>query len=262
MNKYYFLFFIFFTLLLSACGKKAVGIKSASTSTLENFKVDNVDFRYLTTSSRIKFSDDNKKMSATANIRMKKDSIIWISITPGFGIEAARGLITRDSLIFINRLDREYSAYNFQDLSREFNFDINFDLVQSVLLGNMMVEVSSDDKIKKEPKYFVVHQEEGTLFIENFVDAQTLKLERVAIVEKEKNDEFGKKVNNNTLNLSYSDFQLLEEKILPFENMVSLDYQRHGQKKRTEINIQHKKANFTDEALRFPFSIPEKYARR
>lgn len=260
MNKYYWLLFIFLTFLLSACGKKAVGIKS--TPTLKEFKVDNVDFEYLTTSSKIKFSNDDKKMSATANIRMKKDSIIWISITPGFGIEAARGLITRDSLVFINRLNKEYSAYNFQDLSKEFNFDINFDLVQSVLLGNMLLEVSPEDKIKKEPEYFVVRQEDGALFIENFVDAQTMKLERVAIVEKEKEDEFGKKTKNNTLNLSYSDFQMLEEKMLPFENMVSLDYQRRGQKKRTEINIQHKKASFTDEVLRFPFSIPEKYEHR
>lgn len=261
MSKYYVGLFIILVFLFSACSKKVVGVKSSPD--LKEFKVDNVDFTYLTTSSKIKFSNGDKNLNATANIRMKKDSIIWISVTPGFGIEAARGLITRDSLVFINRLNREYAAYNFKDLSREFNFDINFDLVQAVLLGNMLVAIDPGDKVKKEASFFVVRQEEGPLSIENFIDAQTQKLRRVAIVEKEKQDNFGLKAKNNTLNLSYSDFQKLEEKILPFKNTVSLDYYHHnGQKKRTQIDIQHKKASFADEALRFPFSIPKKYERK
>ncbi len=259
MNKYYLLLFASLILLLPACSKKITGTESSPN--LKEFKINNVDFNYLTTSSKIKFSNDDKNLNATANIRMKKDSIIWISVTPGFGIEVARGLITRDSLIFINRLNKEYSAFNFKDLSKEFNFEIDFNLVQAILLGNMPVEVSPEDKVKKEARYFVVRQEDGPLFIENFIDAQTMKLARVAIVEKEKNEE-SRKVENNALNLSYSDFQMLKEQMLPFENLVSLDYQQNGQKKRTEINIQHKKANIADEALRFPFSIPEKYERR
>lgn len=260
MNKYYFSLLISLFFLFSACSRKVTTTKSSPD--LKEFKVKNIDFEYLTTSSKIKFSDEDKNFSANANIRIKKDSIIWISVTPGFGIEVARGLITRDSLVFIDRFNKEYTAYDFKELSKKFNFDINFDLVQAMLLGNMFKEVELADKVKKEPRYFVVRQEEGPLFIENFVGLQTSKLERVAIVEKESTDDFGTKAKNNTLNLSYSDFQALEEKVLPFNSLVSLDYHRHGQKKRTEVNIQHKKVSFENEALRFPFSIPEKYARK
>ena len=41
--------------------------------------------------------------------------------------------------------------------------------------------------------------------------------------------------------MQYSDFKQLDEEVLPFSNLVSLDYRQHGQKRRTQIDIEHKK---------------------
>lgn len=245
----------------SACSKKTLSFKDAAMA--ENFAVDNVDFDYLTASSKIRFSNDDKNLSATANIRLKKDSIIWVSVTPGFGIEAARGIITRDSVIFVNRMNKEYSAFNFRELSQEFNFNIDFNLLQSVILGNMPVPPDDDDLVKKESDYFVVRQQNGPVTVSNFVDARSLKLERIIMLDRGKEEVFGKtRTRNNELVLTYSNFQQLEDQVFPFENFATLNYQRNGEKRRTEIDIQHKKANISDEALRFPFSVPEKYVQK
>lgn len=253
------IYFIFLSLItLAACSKKTLSFKDAAEA--ENFAVDNVDFEYMSTSSKIRFSNDDKNLSATANIRLRKDSIIWVSVTPGFGIEAARGVITRDSVIFINRMNKEYSAFDFKELSDEFNFNIDFNLLQSIILGNMPVPPDDDDLVKKESDYFVVKQQNGDVTVSNFVDARSLKLERISMLDRGKEEVFGKtRTRNNELVLTYSDFQQLENQVFPFENYATLDYQRNGEKRRTEIDIQHKKASISDEALRFPFSVPEKY---
>ena len=47
---------------------------------------------------------DKKKTSFNGQIRMQKDSVIWISMSPALGIEMARMIITTDSIKFINRL--------------------------------------------------------------------------------------------------------------------------------------------------------------
>ena len=146
MNKNILILFFCFEIFFSACSKKSLSFKDVEMA--EEFAVNDLEFEYLTTNSKIRFSDNDKSLSATANIRLKKDSIIWVSITPGFGIEAARGIITKDSLIFVNRMNKEYSAYDFEQLSREFNFNINFDLLQSVLLGDMPVEPDDQDQVK------------------------------------------------------------------------------------------------------------------
>lgn len=256
MSKHY-LIIIFLTLVIfSACSRKTVG--TSSNTAVKDFKINNVDFNYLTTSSKIKFDNGDKNFGATANIRVKKDSIIWVSITPGFGIEVARALITQDSVKYMNRLDKEYDQYSFEELSRMFNFEMSFDLLQAVLLGNIPLGVRPEDKISRKGNFFIVTQEDDSLLIENFVGTQSGKLERVAIVEQERKSN---SKQQNTLNLNYADFQHIGAQRIPFKSDVSLDYQRSGQKKRTEVNIQHKKASFEDEALRFPFSIPDKYVR-
>ncbi|MEQ9437939.1 MAG: DUF4292 domain-containing protein [Cyclobacteriaceae bacterium] len=250
-----------FLLLLAGCSKKIAGVDRGGMKA-DELQIEDVDFEYLTASSKIKFRNEGQSVSATANIRMKKDSVIWISVTPGFGIEAARAVIDRDSLAFINRLDKEYRSYNFQELSEKYNFTINYDLLQAVLLGDMPRSIVADDEVWQEANHFVVRQAEGPVTIDNFIDRQLMKVERIAMVEESANGSPRNKAEKNTLNLQYGDFKQLDEEILPFSNLVSLDYRQHGQKRRTQIDIEHKKVSIVDEALRFPFSVPSKYARR
>ena len=259
MSKTWLIYSMIFFLLVS-CGKKTVGTSSAPVP--DELAIENIDFDYLTSSSKIRYSNDNQNVSATANIRIKKDSVIWISVTPGFGIEAARGLVTRDSLVFINRLDKEYSSYSFQELSDKFNFDINYDLLQAVLIGDMPRALTSEDQVKKQADHFLVRQQEGPLTIDNFIDARLMKVDRVAVIDETNRDPRSGKRTKNTLNLQYEDFKRLDDQWLPFKNVVSLDYRSQGQKRRTQIDIQYKKANIVEEELRFPFSIPDKYARK
>ena len=67
---------------------------------------------------------------------MKKDSLIWISVT-GVGFEVARGLITKDSIVFMDKFHKEYFAFNYEQLSKKYNFDLNFALLQSIIIGNL-----------------------------------------------------------------------------------------------------------------------------
>ena len=226
----------------------------------DELAIQNLDFDYLTSSSKIRYRNDGDNVSATANIRVKKDSIIWISVTPGFGIEAARGLITRDSVSFINRLDKEYSTYSFKELSNKFNFDLDYDLLQAVLVGDMPRPRTANDQVEKQTNHFSVRQQEGPLTIDSFVDARLMKVDRVAVVDETKRDNQSR--GKNTLNLRYEDFKRINDQLLPFKNVASLDYRSQGKKRRTQIDIQHKKADIVDEVLRFPFSIPNSYARK
>ncbi len=259
MSRYFRLIFWAGLFVLASCGRKTVSTSGIPVA--DELAIQNLDFDYLTSSSKIRYRNDGENVSATANIRVKKDSIIWISVTPGFGIEAARGLITRDSVSFINRLDKEYSTYSFKELSNKFNFDLNYDLLQAVLLGDMPRPRTTNDQIEKQTNHFLVRQQEGPLTIDSFVDARLMKVNRVAVVDETKRDDQSRRAKN-TLNLQYEDFKRIDDQLLPFKNAVSLDYRSQGKKRRTQIDIQHKKADIVDEVLRFPFSIPNNYARK
>ena len=54
-----------------------------------------------------------RQNSFDVNLRIRKDSAIWISITPLLGIEAARVLINRDSLMILDRVHKTFSARDY-----------------------------------------------------------------------------------------------------------------------------------------------------
>lgn len=79
---------------------------------------------------------DNQTNNFNANIRMRIDSAIWISISPALGIEVARAFITPDSLKFINRINGTYFAGNYAYLNNLLQIEVNFSMIQSILVGN------------------------------------------------------------------------------------------------------------------------------
>ncbi len=238
-------------LSLAACKREAV--PTVSRKELKDLAIKDVDFTYLTTRSRINFDDGGRSIGATANIRIKKDSIIWFSITPGFGIEAARGIITRDSVLLINKLQKEYYAYSFKDLSAKLNVDVSYDVMQSALLGDMIRPISRRDEIKRQDNQTIVVQEEPRLDIANYISHENLKLNKVVLQDKGA---------SNSLTLDYADFRALDTSILPYSSTISASYREKEQLKTTTVAFKHNKAEFSESALSFPFDIPDSYDRK
>lgn len=247
-KKKIFLFFIVLTTLYS-CKKELL----ISDETLKDLEVHDLDFEYLTTRSRITYEDEDTRISAKATIRIKKDSIIWLSLSPAFGIEAARGIITRDSIKFIDRMNREYAVYDFASLSEEYNFNITFALIQSMLIGDMPKQPSEEDRVVKKRDHYIIKQTRGPVTLENYIGSN-MKLEKLQVTAG--------KPDENTLTLVYEDFQKMKEAIFPYHSRVSLSYRSRKGPVSTLININHGKAEIQSESLSFPFDIPQKYERK
>ena len=247
-NRFWVLLFL---IVISACSRKAV-------VTDPNFVDDNKlvfsipEFDYLNTKTRIQYKDDERNVSTSANIRIKKDSIIWMSLTPFLGIEVARALITKDSLVLMNRLNREYMVYNFENLSEKFQFDINYHLIQSLILGNMPLEYQEPNEIVSSRQFYIIKQQSGPYFIENYINRELMKLQKVEVSEEPK---------RNKMVMEFDNHQEVKVFTIPFNSLISLDYEHGTEVKNTKINIKHGSAELAS-ALKFPFEIPSRYERR
>ncbi|HEX9957285.1 MAG TPA: DUF4292 domain-containing protein [Fibrella sp.] len=216
--------------------------------------VSEIDFRYLTAKSKLSFKSKTQDISnANLNLRVRKDSAIWISISK-VGIEAVRALITRDSVAIMDKLERRYAIYDFPTLSRQFNFDMNFDLLQALIVGNLPLPKRPAQKIKKERDYLLLRQSAGKVLVENYIGENDRKLKRLMVTEQP---------TKNALRLDYEDFNVLNNFLFPYSSLVTLDYKSvtDGQFYQTLIQIKHSKVELTDKDPGFPFSIPAKYQR-
>lgn len=251
MNKHILLLFFGLLLLTAACKRDA--IPTVSEKDLSSLNLRPLDFKYLSTRSKINYQNGDQRIGATASIRIRKDSIIWFSITPGFGIEAARGLVTRDSVFLVNKLQKEYHAYSFAALSSKLNVAVDFDVLQASLLGEPILPITTKNEIRRNQDETIVLQQQQGIDIINYFSNQSLKLMKVLLQEPG---------SPNNLMLQYADFQEISPNVLPFSSTITAQYQDKQEMKVTVVAFQHNKAEFSDTALEFPFSIPDHYARK
>lgn len=91
---------------------------------------------------------DEKSTEFTISLRMKKDSVIWISISPALGIEVMRFSATKDSIKFINRINNTYYVGSYDTLSKMLNTEIDLEVLQSLLTGNSVEFYEEDEKLR------------------------------------------------------------------------------------------------------------------
>jgi len=197
MNKNFLLLFL--AMFLFSCKKE---IYNFSFLDRKKLQVEEVSFEYFSGRSKIKYLDDNQSMNANASIRVKKDSIIWISVTPGLGIEMLRTVILQDSIHVIDRINKSYYSYDFDSLSTRLNFQVNYKMLEAILFGNLIQEKSKNDRIEKDENYYILAQKNGDLQIDNFVNSKSMKIEKVHIKEGPQ---------KNQMDINYHNFQLLEK---------------------------------------------------
>ena len=241
---------------LSFPKKDSVAVIKPNTESEEiKVHIENVDFKYLTAKSKISFkSKDQDIDNANVSMRMRKDSILWLQIVVG-PIEVVRGIITRDSIQIIDRHNKAYYQYDFASLSQKFNFQLSFDLIQSILVGNMPIPKKPGERFKKENEYFMLRQNEGKISLENYIGEQNRRLKKLLVTEQP---------GKNSLTLNYEDFTQLNNYLFPYTSLIQLDYEskQDQQRYQTVFRIKHQKVELSEKTLSFPFSIPAKYEKK
>jgi len=127
-------------------GKCILDFKNARTLTT-NLKSNELRFTWLKARLSAEALIDSSSNSFTIALRMKKDSIIWMSISK-LGIEGARVLITKDSVKFTNTIQNKYFKGDYAYISKLLNTELDFEMLQSLLVGNSVSFYDEDEKIK------------------------------------------------------------------------------------------------------------------
>ena len=249
-NKNILWFFPALMILLS-CGKQITG-SSTKYLNIENYKIDEITFDYFSLKSKISLVEQGNNQKATALIRIRKDSLIWFNLSGSLGIQGMRGVLTKDSIKVLDRLNKEFYQYTYENLSERFNFELNYDLLEAMILGNLPYHTNLSDSVELINNYYVLKQKDGNLSIINYVNPGNRKVIKVNLVQQ---------LNQNKLTLEYSNFEFVETRVFPFYCNILLIYNRDEGKMERGLNIDHVKVEFPKKPLKFPFNIPNKYEK-
>ena len=211
------------------------------------FDVPQVDFDKLKIKSKITLNTEKIKQSIPATIHVKKDSVIWISIA--IGLEAARANIDKDSIALLDRLNRNYYKMSFTQLSTRLGFDVNYHMLQSLLIGNLPIDKLEEDEYQILSEYNTITQNRSGVIITNFFEKIKRKLYSISAKDNTRNTE---------LRIDYKNFINENDQIVP--SIINLMISAENQPKAT-IEFEHSKLDFLDRNIRFPFNIPKGYTK-
>ena len=72
----------------------------------------------------------------TGQLRMRNDSIVWLSVTATMGVEVLRAKVSNDSVWILNRMEKTYLAEPLDSLCAKVGMPLSLPLVQTLLLDN------------------------------------------------------------------------------------------------------------------------------
>lgn len=99
-------------------------------------------------------------------LRMRRDSAVWISASAMMGMESLRTLITRDSVIMVNRMDQTYLADPLQEVAEILQLPATLQETQALLLGDGTKDYVTIQfgPYKAKIRYSDIHWNEPTSF--------------------------------------------------------------------------------------------------
>ena len=117
-----------------------------------------IDFKTFSAKIKMDIEDSKgKKPDLLANVRMIKDSAIWISISASIlNIEVFRVLVTKDSVILLNKQEKEvqYRSINYLQEITDIPFDFN--TLQNLIIGNPIFYNDSNIVVRKFEEFLLV----------------------------------------------------------------------------------------------------------
>jgi len=226
-------------------------------------KESELKFDWLSLKFDASYIEKRNSTDFKGQIRVRKDSMIWISVTPALGIEMFRMVITTDSVKYVNRFNKDYFVGDFELVSRFLQIHVDFDMMQSIILGNdfqfyetnsfrasidnleYKLSTTGRRKIRKEAEDA---SSDPVVLLQNiWLNPDSFKITKVDLKEYMK--------DNRKLNASYGDFLPLEKQSYP--STLKFDIMAEDVLK---IRINYNKVTI-NEPMAFPFSIPENYDR-
>jgi hypothetical protein len=128
-------------------GKCRLDYKSARTLS-RHVKESEFKFEWVTAKANVESVVEDKEESFDIKVNIRKDSAMLVTIQYLLGLQVAKVLITKDSVKFVNYIQKTYFKGDFHYINELLNADLDFDLLQAVLFGNSAEFQDDETKLK------------------------------------------------------------------------------------------------------------------
>jgi hypothetical protein len=223
-------------------------------------------FQWMTAKISCVAYDDSSSGEFEVSLRMRKDSVIWMNVLGPLNIKIARILITKDSVRFVQFQDGTLGAQpkcfqgDFALLSQALQTDVDYEMMQSLLIGNSVTFYEEDEKLRSsinqgECRYTLstIRKRKLKKVLEGqkplqdplqtiSLDPSTFKILNILFLDEQ----------TRTFRAAYGSFTSLDSMQFPYK----AEFFAKGLTKSAGITLNYTKVTL-NKPTDFPFSIPD-----
>lgn len=259
---------------------------------LKRYEENKFDYQWLGMKVDASFVIKGESQSFKATLRMRRDSAIWISITPLLGIEMIRVLVTPDTLKYLSKIpENKFYFIGSSDLiNKKLGVELDFDMLQDLLIGNAIGLEKDEGRFRSEidsEEYLLISRYKRK--VRRMVGVDDRKLESDTIIINPNDPRYQrtiKRVDENegiivsrywlepdnfrlvksvfndvirqrTMDIRYGKFQKSGDQFYPAQGLLNVN-DANGS---LELNFEITRLS-SDKTYDFPFEIPNDYVRR
>lgn len=206
-----------------------------------------INYKTFAGKAKMHYEAGDQKQDFTANIRIQKDQIIWVSATALGGIvQVARIYITPDSFKMINYLEKSVTLMKLEQAEALLPTPMDYSVLQNVIVGNVMskanpisnalnlsdswVVATENDRYTQEVSY---NKSDSSIRSEQFTD---------------------KRQGGPTAKIQYANYVPVDNRLFSFSRAINMS--NAGAQYFLDMN--YSSMDF-DRAIDFPFSVPKNY---
>lgn len=222
-------------------------VKDANEKLARNY----IDFKTFSARIKVDIEDANgKQPDIVATLRMVKDSAIWLSLNATFlNIEVYRALITPDSVILMNKQEKEVQYRTLDYLQEVIAIPFDFTSIQNMLLGNPFFFDTLNANYRQGANEILISSV-GDIF-KNLLTLSSGN--GLALQSKLDDVDLNR---NRTASVSYDDYVPFQDKMFSTRRQIIIT-----EKNRIDIRLNFKQFEFNKE-LSVGFSVPKNYKQK
>ena len=244
----------------------------------KNVRKSYINYEIISMKSNLKLEISGKTYNLKANIRIKKDSMIWINLNHPTGYPVARILLTNDSIKVLDKIHKDFYKGNYNSLMKKFNVNFSYNTIQGILT-NELIAFTKKRKPNKIFEGYFSSIDSGMYVIQNFNDRiikkQTKKDNNIFMCEKTIINPNSFKIKDviiediqgsRKLNIFYSDFKEFDDFIATEDSVVNkklfpamVSFNLQVDTNYTSFDIKYSKVRINQET-KFNFKIPSSYS--
>jgi hypothetical protein len=216
---------------------------------LTNVQKKHIDFRTFSAKIKVDYSNSKgRQPDFVANVRMLKDSLIWISLSNDIGIEGIRVLISKDSIKILDKLANTYQVRPLSHIQELSQIPFSFADLQDLLVGNPIFfnkdsVTSYSNNVNGYTLLSIAPLFKNLLSVANDYSIQKSKLDD--------NDP----TLNRTCDLIYNNYENKAGVSFSTQRQITI-----SQQNKLDVDLKFKDYKFNEE-LSYPFSVPKKFKR-